>query len=53
VLVRVDPAHPAAQAGAGWPAGPVSFEQLVLGYLQREPGAATAGKPASSQAVTR
>jgi ABC-2 type transport system ATP-binding protein len=53
VLVRTEPGHLKVRAGTGWQAGPVSFEQLVMGYLQRAPGAATAGHPASSQAVTR
>jgi ABC-2 type transport system ATP-binding protein len=34
VLVRADPGQPPAQAHPGWHADPVSFEQLVMGYLQ-------------------
>jgi ABC-2 type transport system ATP-binding protein len=41
VLVRTDQVQPAARGHAGWQADPVSFEQLVMGYLQR-PSAATA-----------
>ena len=37
VLVRIDPARPAAQQRPGWQAGPAGFEQLVLAYLQRRP----------------
>src|SRR5450432_1756213 len=37
VLVRADPAQLAAQQHPGWQADPVSFEQLVMGYLQRRP----------------
>ena len=36
VLVRIDPARPAAQR-PGWQAEPAGFEQLVLAYLQRRP----------------
>jgi ABC-2 type transport system ATP-binding protein len=57
VLVRADPAQLAVQGQVG----PVSFEQLVMGYLQRPPAAATTGNPApaaagsgpSTKAVTR
>ena len=42
VLVRADPARLAAQHHPGWQAGPVGFEQLVMGYLQRRPEAAAA-----------
>jgi ABC-2 type transport system ATP-binding protein len=60
VLVRSDPVQPTVQGHAGWQAGPVSFEQLVMGYLQR-PSAATTGSPAlaaqrpgpNTKAVTR
>jgi ABC-2 type transport system ATP-binding protein len=45
VLVRADALEPAVQGHAGWQAGPVSFEQLVMGYLQRPPAAATTGDP--------
>jgi len=60
VLVRTDPVQLAVQGHAGWQADPVSFEELVMGYLQR-PSAATTGNPApaaqrpaaSAKAVTR
>jgi len=60
VLVRADPVQPAALGHAGWQADPVSFEQLVMAYLQRPAGAATTGNPApaaqrpgpSTEAVT-
>jgi ABC-2 type transport system ATP-binding protein len=35
VLVRTDEVELAVQGRAGWQADPVSFEQLVMGYLQR------------------
>jgi hypothetical protein len=61
VLVRTDPVLLAAQGHAGWPADPVSFEQLVLAYLQRSPKATATDNPAqaaarsgpSTKAVTR
>jgi ABC-2 type transport system ATP-binding protein len=53
VLVRTDPVRLAAEARAGWQAGPVGFEQLVMAYLQRSSGAATAGKLVTGNAVTR
>ncbi len=61
VLVRTDPVLLAAQGHAGWPTDPVSFEQLVLAYLQRSPKATATGNPAqaaarsgpSTKAVTR
>jgi ABC-2 type transport system ATP-binding protein len=37
VLVRIDPARPAAPQRPGWQAEPAGFEQLVLAYLQRRP----------------
>jgi ABC-2 type transport system ATP-binding protein len=46
VLVRVGQVQLAAQSQAGWQADPVSFEQLVMGYLQRPAAAATAADPA-------
>jgi ABC-2 type transport system ATP-binding protein len=46
VLVRTDPLRQAAEAPAGWQADPVSFEQLVMGYLQRPRAAATTDDPA-------
>jgi ABC-2 type transport system ATP-binding protein len=46
VLVRIDPGGLAAQRHAGWQAEPVSFEQLVLGYLQRPPTTVTTDDPA-------
>lgn len=61
VLVRADPVQLAVQGQAGWQADPVSFEELVMGYLQRPSTAATTGNPApaaerpaaSTKAVTR
>ena len=61
VLVRADPDQLGAQRRPGWQAGPVSFEQLVMGYLQRPPAAATTRNPAlaarrpgpDTEAVTR
>ncbi len=61
LLVRADPDELAAQGRAGWQADPVSFEQLVMGYLQRPPATASTGNPAlaagrpgpSTKAVTR
>jgi ABC-2 type transport system ATP-binding protein len=61
VLVRTDPVRLAVQGHAGWPADPVSFEQLVLAYLQRSPEATATDNPAqaaarsgpSTKAVTR
>jgi ABC-2 type transport system ATP-binding protein len=47
VLVRAGADQLAAQGHAGWQADPVSFEQLVLGYLQRPPMAATTDDPAT------
>jgi ABC-2 type transport system ATP-binding protein len=37
VLVRADPVQLTAQRRPGWQADPVSFEQLVMAYLQRTP----------------
>ncbi len=61
LLVHADPDELAAQGRAGWQADPVSFEQLVMGYLQRPPATASTGNPAlaagrpgpSTKAVTR
>ena len=61
VLVRADPVQLAVQGRAGWQADPVSFEQLIMAYLQRLSTAATTGNPApaaerpgpSTKAVTR
>jgi ABC-2 type transport system ATP-binding protein len=61
VLVRTDPVQLAVQGQAGWLAEPVSFEQLVMGYLQRPSVAAATGNPApaadrpgpSTKAVSR
>ena len=57
VLVRTDLARPAGEQRPGWQAGPVSFEQLAMAYLQRQ---ATQDDPApaqrrgpSTKAVTR
>jgi ABC-2 type transport system ATP-binding protein len=41
VLVRTDPARPAAQERPEWRVEPVGFEQLVLAYLQRPAGVST------------
>jgi len=46
VLVRADPVQLAVQGHAGWQANPVSFEQLVMGYLQNPSPAAATGNPA-------
>ena len=60
-LVRADPARLAAHGQPAWQADPVSFEQLVMGYLQRPSTAANTGNPApaaegpgpSTKAVSR
>jgi ABC-2 type transport system ATP-binding protein len=49
VLVRADPARLAGQEQAG----PVSFEQLVMAYLQRPPVPALERPGPSTKAVTR
>jgi ABC-2 type transport system ATP-binding protein len=46
VLVRADAMQLAVQGHAGWRADRVSFEQLVMGYLQRPPTTPTTGNPA-------
>jgi ABC-2 type transport system ATP-binding protein len=46
VLVRTDPDQPAAQGHAGWQADRVSFEQLVMSYLQRGISLTTQDDPA-------
>jgi ABC-2 type transport system ATP-binding protein len=46
VLVRADAMQLAAQGHAGWQADRVSFERLVMGYLQRPPAAPTTDDPA-------
>jgi len=61
VLVRADPVQLAVQGHAGWQADPVSFEQLIMAYLQRRSAVTTTGNPApvaegsgpSTKAVTR
>jgi ABC-2 type transport system ATP-binding protein len=61
VLVRTDPVRLAVDGRPGWLADPVSFEQLVMGYLQRPPTAAATDNPApdarqpgpDAKAVTR
>ena len=58
VLVRADPARLAGQHRPGWQAGPVSFEQLVMAYLQRpatqdDPAPAAQRPGPSTKAVTR
>jgi ABC-2 type transport system ATP-binding protein len=45
-LVRADPVQPAVQGHAGWQADPVSFEQLVMAYLQRQAPLTTQDDPA-------
>ena len=51
VLVRADAVQLAVQGHAGWQADPVSFEQLVMAYLQR-PSRTTAQED-SAQAAAR
>jgi ABC-2 type transport system ATP-binding protein len=46
VLVRTDPVQLAVQGHAGWQADPVSFEQLVMAYLQRQTPLTTHDDPA-------
>ena len=57
VLVRADPVQLAVQGHAGWQADPVSFEQLVMAYLQRSsaanPARAAARPGPTTKAVTR
>jgi ABC-2 type transport system ATP-binding protein len=61
VLVRTDPVRLAVQGRPGWQDGPVSFEQLVMAYLQRPSTVTTTGDPApaaegpgpSTKVVTR
>ena len=60
VLIRTDPVQLAVQGHAGWPAEPVSFEQLVMAYLQRpavtihdDPALAAARPGPNTKAVTR
>jgi ABC-2 type transport system ATP-binding protein len=50
VLVRTDPARPAAPQRPGWQAGPVGLEQLVLAYLQRPAQAAAPDDTAQAAA---
>jgi ABC-2 type transport system ATP-binding protein len=45
VLVRADPAQLAVQGHAGWQADAVSFEQLVMAYLQRRSPVTTTANP--------
>jgi ABC-2 type transport system ATP-binding protein len=54
VLIRTDPARRDEPRLRGWQAEPVSFEQLVLAYLQRPPQAPAAGDlpPAASAGLT-
>jgi len=47
VLVRAGADQLAPQGRAGWQADPVSFEQLILGYLQRPPTTAATEDPAA------
>jgi ABC-2 type transport system ATP-binding protein len=53
VLVRIDPARMAVEARAGWHADTVSFDQLVMAYLQRSHGAAMTDNFEASKAATR
>ena len=61
VLVRADPVQLTVQGRPGWQAGPVSYEQLVMAYLQRPIPLRTQDDPApaaerpgpSTKAVTR
>jgi ABC-2 type transport system ATP-binding protein len=61
VLVRAEPVQPAVHGRPGWQADPVSFEQLIVAYLQRRTPLTTQGDPApaaarpgpSTKAVTR
>jgi ABC-2 type transport system ATP-binding protein len=57
VLVSTDPVRPAAQRQPGWQADPVSFEQLVMGYLQRpstdNPAPAAERQGQTGKAVTK
>ncbi len=46
VLARTGAAPPAVQGHAGWQAGPVGFEQLVMAYLQRQATATAQDEPA-------
>ena len=46
VLVRTDPVQSALQGHAGWQADPVSFEQLVMAYLQRPSTVTSTDDPA-------
>jgi ABC-2 type transport system ATP-binding protein len=46
VLVRADADQHAVLGDTGWQAHPVSFEQLVMGYLQRRTTVTTQGNPA-------
>ncbi|HEX5292624.1 MAG TPA: ABC transporter ATP-binding protein [Streptosporangiaceae bacterium] len=45
VLVAIDPDRRDEAPLRGWQAEPAGFEQLVLGYLQRPPGAGAGGGP--------
>jgi ABC-2 type transport system ATP-binding protein len=49
VLVCTDPVQLAVQGHAGWQADPVSFEQLVMGYLQRGTPQTTRDDPAPAE----
>ena len=50
VLVRTDPFRMAVQGQAGWQDSPVSFEQLVMAYLQRRTSVETQDDPALAAA---
>ena len=47
VLVRADVGQVAQRSRPGWQADPLTYEQLVLGYLQRQGTAATRNDPAT------
>ena len=46
VLLRAGADQPAVRGRTGWQADPVSFEQLVMGYLQRPATVTTPDDPA-------
>jgi ABC-2 type transport system ATP-binding protein len=48
VLVRIGADQPAARSRPGWQVDPVSFEQLVLGYLQHQSTPMTHDDPAQA-----
>ena len=46
MLLRAGADQPAVRGRTGWQADPVSFEQLVMGYLQRPATVTTPDDPA-------